>query len=80
MIDVWQKFTKGMTNVGVRFRDEELSEKMLPCLTACPWNAFKKPGKKFTRKTLQLTFFVYLKLNLLQRLSKKGFDSCKKLD
>ena len=48
MIDVWTKFTKGMTNVGVRFRDEEIKEKMLPCLTACPWNAFKKPGKKFT--------------------------------
>jgi hypothetical protein len=37
-----------MTAVGVRFQDEQLREKMLPCLTVCPMNAFKSTGFYFT--------------------------------
>jgi hypothetical protein len=40
-----------MTTVGVRFKDEQQSEKMLPCLTACPMNAFKIQGFHFTNET-----------------------------
>lgn len=40
-----------MTTVGVRFQDEQLSEKMLPCLTACPMSAFKNQGFHFTNET-----------------------------
>ena len=40
-----------MTSVGVRFQDEQLSEKMPPCLTACPVNAFKSPGFYFMNET-----------------------------
>jgi hypothetical protein len=44
MIDVWDKFNNQMTNMGVRFTGEDVKEKLLPCLTACPWNAFRKRG------------------------------------
>jgi hypothetical protein len=37
-----------MTNVGVRYQDDQLSEKMLPCITTCPMNAYKSPGFHFT--------------------------------
>jgi hypothetical protein len=59
-----------MTTVGVRFKDEHLSEKMLPCMTACPMNAFKSPGFHFTNETfynqtykIDEIFFESKKLN-----------------
>jgi len=47
MSDVWIKYSKKMTDTGVRYEDDDLNEKQLPCLTACPWNAFKKSGFHF---------------------------------
>ena len=44
ILDVWEKFTKKMTNMGVRFNDDKLVEKNFPCITVCPWNSFKTHG------------------------------------
>ena len=43
-VDVWNKFTSGFTATGVRFQDSNVDRKLLPCLTVCPWAAFKKQG------------------------------------
>ena len=44
MIDVWDKYDNKMTSMGIRFKGENIKEKQLPCITACPWNAFRKRG------------------------------------
>ena len=41
-LDVWNKFSHQFTTTGIRFVDQELSAKQLPCITLCPWAAFKK--------------------------------------
>ena len=43
-VDVWNKFTSGFTATGARFQDSNVDRKLLPCLTVCPWAAFKKQG------------------------------------
>lgn len=47
MIDIWCKYTEGMTTVGIRFYGVDKQEKKLPCLTFCPWMAFKAGGFYF---------------------------------
>ena len=42
--DVWDKFSHEFTSTGVRFSDEGLTDKELPCFTVCPWKGFKKNG------------------------------------
>ena len=42
--DVWDKFSHKFTSTGVRFSDEGLTNKELPCFTVCPWKGFKKNG------------------------------------
>ena len=49
MIDVWDKYDKKMTSMGTRFKEENNQEKHLPCITVCPWNAFRKRGLYFKR-------------------------------
>ena len=60
-----------MTSIGVRFQDDQLSEKMLPCLTVCPINAFKNQGFHFTIEeyynqtySMQEIFYENEKFNL----------------
>ena len=47
MVEVWQKYYDGMTNMGSRFDDQEGAKKNLPCITFCPFSAFKKRGLFF---------------------------------
>jgi len=49
MKDVWDKFNNQMTSMGVRFRGENIKEKHLPCVTACPWSAFRERGFYFKK-------------------------------
>jgi hypothetical protein len=41
-----------MTTIGIRTYSENKETKLLPCLTACPWQAFKKSGFYYNRKSL----------------------------
>ena len=43
-LDVWKKISHNFTTTSVRFIDQELDIKYLPCFTLCPWSAFKKNG------------------------------------
>ena len=47
MLDVWQKYYDGMTNIGSRFDDQDEGKKSLPCVTFCPYSSFKKKGLFF---------------------------------
>ena len=49
MTDVWDKFNNQMTSMGIRFKVENVKEKQLPCLTACPWNAYRERGLFFKK-------------------------------
>ncbi len=59
MQDVWYKFTTKITSNGIRIKYSEEKNKLLPCFTARPYLAYKKPGFVFTddeyeQKTLKL--------------------------
>ena len=41
MMETTDKFAQRMTTVGVNIKESSLAEKMLPCITVCPWMAFK---------------------------------------
>jgi hypothetical protein len=57
MNEIFEKFTKKMTTVGIRTYSQDKETKLLPCITACPWQAFKRHGFYYNRKTLvQETF------------------------
>ena len=40
-LDVFNKFFKGMTNVGIVSQGIDNSSKVLPCVTLCPWSGNK---------------------------------------
>ena len=44
MKETIDKFTKRMTSIGVNIQESYVSEKLLPCITICPWMAFKSFG------------------------------------
>jgi hypothetical protein len=48
MRDVWDKFTTNITSNGIRIKYSEEKKKLLPCFTARPYLAYKKPGFIFT--------------------------------
>ncbi len=50
MQDVWDKFTTKITSSGIRIKYSEEKTKLLPCFTARPYLAYKKPGFIFTDK------------------------------
>ena len=55
--EIYEKFAKKMTTIGIRTYSENKETKLLPCITACPWQAFKRRGFYYNRKTLvQETF------------------------
>jgi len=45
MNGIWKKFIGKETMVTVKLDVEDISEKYSPCVTACPFSAFKRPGK-----------------------------------
>ena len=47
MADAIDKYSRKMTNIGVVIREHPYMEKPLPCITICPWRAFKHPGFHF---------------------------------
>ena len=51
MLDVWDKFSKKITSTGVIKQEKNVLEKPLPCLTICPWKAFRVRGFHFTNQT-----------------------------
>ena len=57
MLDVWDKFSKKLTNMGVAFQENDVQDKELPCVTICPWPAFRSRNFSFTSETfLKQTF------------------------
>ena len=44
MVDVWDKFSHKATTTQMRFIEYNEALKLLPCMTVCPWSAFKNPG------------------------------------
>ena len=44
MLDVWEKFSHAATTTQVRIQEFNDTVKLLPCLTVCPWSAFKNKG------------------------------------
>ena len=78
MFDSYEKFTNKMTNVGVRMKLIEVTEKYLPCVTFCPLQAFRKFGifymeKHFLRET-------FTKEELLLRGEEYGFTEASVYD
>jgi hypothetical protein len=57
MIDVWQKFSDGMTNMGSRFYDQGVDKKNLPCFTICPFSAYKRRGLPYSNRDFVLQTF-----------------------
>jgi hypothetical protein len=51
MLDVWDKYDKKKTSTGVVNSEENTENKALPCLTICPWKAFRNRGFYFTNET-----------------------------
>ncbi len=50
MLDIFEKFSAKMTNVGVQTRSQKEDTKFLSCITACPWPAFKHHGLFYDKK------------------------------
>ncbi len=44
MYDIYEKYAQKMTTVGICTYSQEKETKLLPCITVCPWQAFKKQG------------------------------------
>ena len=57
MTETIDKFTKRMTNIGVNVQESSVSEKMLPCITVCPWMAFKSFGFHYSSKNFSQNTF-----------------------
>lgn len=52
MMDIYDKFAIKLTNIGIRAWPHDQPTKKMPCITACPWEAFKKRGLFYNRKLL----------------------------
>ena len=70
MADIFDKFSKKMTNIGVIVEESDKDEKDLPCLTLCPWKAFRNRGFHFKSEDFyknvfnQSEIFFYLNNSL----------------
>ena len=53
MSDIYEKFSKKMTSVGVTIEEYDGDKKDLPCFTLCPWKVFRKPGFHFKLEDFQ---------------------------
>ena len=45
MSGIWAKFISEETTVTVKLEIGPVEEKLPPCVTVCPFKAFKRPGK-----------------------------------
>ena len=45
MSGIWAKFISEETTVIAKLDIEAVEEKLPPCVTVCPFKAFKRPGK-----------------------------------
>ena len=57
MADAIDKYSRKMTNIGVVIREHPYMEKPLPCITICPWRAFRHSGFHFNSKNFTLNTF-----------------------
>ena len=57
MYDIYEKYAQKMTTVGIRTYSQEEETKLLPCITVCPWQAFKKQGFFYNRTILMQETF-----------------------
>ena len=48
MSGIWTKFISEETTMSIKMEIEDIEEKFPPCITACPFSAFKRPGKFLT--------------------------------
>ena len=44
MLETWDDFSKEMTTMGVKLVKDATNGPYLPCITVCPWKAFRKSG------------------------------------
>ena len=73
--DVWNKFSHKFTSTGVRFNDQGLTSKELPCFTVCPWRGFKKKGFHFENKDfINSTFEQNELIRIIPILNSDCFD------
>ena len=73
--DVWNKFSHKFTSTGVRFNDQGLTSKELPCFTVCPWRGFKTKGFHFDHNDFMNSTFVQNDLiEITPGLSSECFD------
>ena len=57
MSDIYLKFSKKLTSVGVIIEEYEKDEKELPCFTLCPWDAFKRSGFHYNNDDFNKNIF-----------------------
>jgi hypothetical protein len=57
MADIYDKFSKKLTNIVVAIDENMDDVKYLPCFTACPWNAFKKYGFHYKPEDFRLNTY-----------------------
>ena len=43
-MDIYEKYSSQLTSVGIRAMTQNQNRKEMPCMTACPWDAFKHQG------------------------------------
>ena len=55
--DVCDKYQAEITTLGVRYSNDNNEEKLLPCLTLYPLEAFKTKGFYFTGKMIEENSF-----------------------
>ena len=67
MVDIAYKYALEMTTVGIRLSGVDKQEKNLPCLTFCPWMAFKERGFHF--KSLDFKRSTFTKEEVFTNLS-----------
>jgi len=57
MRETVDKYTKKMTNIGVNILETSETEKVFPCVTICPWMAFKSFGFHYTDQNFSQNTF-----------------------
>ena len=51
-MDIYSKFKQELTSVGIRSQAQYQTTKELPCITVCPWEAFKRQGLFYNKEVL----------------------------
>ena len=57
LLDSIDKYKQNMTNIGIIIKESPDEEKLLPCVTACPWSGFKIPGLHFNSEIFKKNTF-----------------------